>query len=388
MKITVVGLGYVGASIAVLLAQKNEVVALDVDQVRVEYINKRLSPVHDDYLQTYLKNNNLNLKATVNKEEAYKGSDFIVVAVPTNYDPVRDYFDTNIMDMVIEDAINFNSNAAIIIKSTVPVGYTRQLMKKFGGRKIIFSPEFLREGRALYDNLYPSRIVVGSQCEVGEVFAKLLLDGALNPKAPILLINSDEAEASKLFANAYLAMRVAYFNELDTYAAIHKLDTKNIVEAISLDPRIGMHYNNPSFGYGGYCLPKDTKQLLSNFRDVPQDLIGAIVKSNETRINFIARDILQKNPDVLGVYRMVMKSESDNLRESSIHKVIEIIKSSKVRVVIYEPILKVAIFEGCEVISDLQNFKEVSNLIVANRLTDELVDVQNKIYTRDLFSVD
>ncbi|MEP2977910.1 MAG: nucleotide sugar dehydrogenase [Lentilitoribacter sp.] len=388
MKITVVGTGYVGMSIGVLLSQHNEVLFLDIDDEKIKLINNNQSPVKDDEIESFLSNKNLDLRATNNDVEAYVDADFIIVATPTNYDAEQNSFDTKTVETVLSNISKINPDAVSIVKSTIPIGFTEEIKQKLGIKNVIFSPEFLREGRALYDNLYPSRIIVGEISDRAKQFADLLLQAAISDDVAVILTDSNEAEAIKLFANTYLAMRVAFFNELDSYSAVHGLDTKQIVDGVCLDPRIGAHYNNPSFGYGGYCLPKDTKQLLANFSDTPQNLMQAIVTSNETRISFVTNEILKTKPKIVGIFRLIMKSGSDNFRASSIISVMEKLKKHDVEIVVFEPSLNDKQFMGGEIILDLDQFKTKSDIIVCNRNSTELDDIHHKVYTRDIFGSD
>ncbi len=388
MKLAVAGTGYVGLSIATLLSQKNEVMALDVIPEKVEKINKRISPIKDKEIEEFFATRELNLKATLNYKEAFEGAEYIIISTPTNYDDEKNHFDTSSVEDIIQKVISMNIDTTMVVKSTIPVGFIEDMKKKYNIENIMFSPEFLREGKALYDNLYPSRIIVGEKSERAEKFANLLKEAALKNDIEIKFMNSTEAEAVKLFANTYLALRVAYFNELDTYAEIKNLNSKDVIEGVCLDPRIGNHYNNPSFGYGGYCLPKDTKQLLANYENVPQNIIRAIVRSNRTRKKHIVEMVMRRNPDVVGIYRLTMKKDSDNFRASAIQEIIDRLKLEGVEIIIYEPTLEEKTFNDCKVINDFKHFSEISDVILANRYEDKLMSIKDKVYTRDLFARD
>ena len=389
MKIAVAGTGYVGLSLATLLSKYNEVVALDVIPEKVEMINKRKSPIRDEYIEKYFVEEELNLKATLDYKKAFKGAEYVIISTPTNYDEVSGYFDTSSVEDIIKKVISMNdNNITMVVKSTIPVGFIKSMKEKYDIENIMFSPEFLREGKALYDNLYPSRIIVGEKSKRAEVFANLLLDAAIKKDVPVKFMNSTEAEAVKLFANTYLALRVSYFNELDTYAELNDLNTQDIIEGVCLDPRIGSHYNNPSFGYGGYCLPKDTKQLLANYKKVPQNLIEAIVRSNDTRKDHITKMILKRKPNIVGIYRLTMKTDSDNFRASAIQGIIERLKDYNIRVIIYEPTLNKESFNDCVVINDFELFNSLADVILANRMDESIEKVKEKVYTRDLFTRD
>lgn len=388
MNITVVGMGYVGLSNAVLLAQNNDVVALEVVQEKVDMINQGIAPLKDNEIEDYLANKELSLTATTDPKEAYaKKPDYVVIAAPTNYDDIKNNFDTEIVEDVIEDVLEYSPESTIILKSTVPVGYTKRTNERYGINNILFSPEFLREGKALYDNLYPSRVIVGEKSERAQKFADILVEGALQEDVPVLLMESTEAEAVKLFSNTYLALRVSYFNELDTFAEVKGLNTQNIIDGVGLDPRIGDHYNNPSFGYGGYCLPKDTKQLLANYKDVPNNLIRAVVDSNATRKDHIATQVIRQRPETVGIYRLTMKTDSDNFREAAIVDIIKEIRAEGIEVIIHEPVIEEDEYKGYKIVNDLEQFKTDSDIIIANRFNDDLTDVEEKVYTRDLYQV-